>query len=494
MSPARQARTELTLQGRYGILYAATAVVILWAIVLWALQPPLRAFLLPPLLVMDTAVFGFFLMSGMMFLEKNDGVLAALVVTPMSTRTYLLRKVLVLTAVAVVLSLVLVGLMLGNAVNWLWLTAGIAFGSVMTMLAGFVLATRFNSISQYLIPASLIMIVVQVPALHYFNLVPSDLFYLLPTMAPLVLVEGAFTGLTATEAVYGIAYSAVTCLLLLRWAVRAFDRFVAGGQAAASRPVGSGSTPPRSRTPRSRNRILALLAGDVRNIRREPILAFLSVYALILATVGRWLIPWLVEVSAPFDFTPYVLLLVTFLAVQTGPLVLGAVAGMLLLDERDDRSLLALRATPLPLRHYVVYRTAVPVALSALLCFASVYFVALVDASGVRVAVVAVIAALEGPILALAVAGMANNKVEGMALLKGMGIFMFAPVAAYFLETPWRWALGVFPTFWPAELFWQAVEPYAAYPELSFWATAVAGLGIHLLLLAWLLRRFEQKI
>ena len=103
MIPLRRALTilgrELQLQQRYGVLYAALVVVGLWAAVFAFLEEPTRRFLLPPVIVMDTAIFGFFLMTAMMFLEKSDRVLAAIVVSPLSTGRYLLNKVLSLTIV-----------------------------------------------------------------------------------------------------------------------------------------------------------------------------------------------------------------------------------------------------------------------------------------------------------------------------------------------------------------------------------------------------------
>ncbi|MCA9661273.1 MAG: hypothetical protein KC486_23240 [Myxococcales bacterium] len=477
---------ELQLQQRYGVLYAALVVVGLWAAVFAFLEEPTRRFLLPPVIVMDTAIFGFFLMTAMMFLEKSDRVLAAIVVSPLSTGRYLLNKVLSLTIVAVALTALLVAILTPSAVNWALLVVGVAIGSVMTMLAGFVLAARFESMNTYIIPSALLLTVVQLPALHYFEIATSKLFYALPTMAPLALVRGAFAPLPAWEVAYALAYGLLSCVLLHAWARRTFDRFVVGGAA--------GWRPTQARAARSDGRrrgpIAALVAADLRNVRRDPLLVFMASYALILALLGRWLVPWLVEVLEPtFDLRPYVLLIVTFFAVQTGPLLLGAVSGLMLLDERDENSLTSLRVTPLPIGRYALYRASGPILLSTALCFAGVYFVGLVDAPPLRIAAVAVVNALEAPIISLALVSLAGNKVEGMALMKGMGIFMFAPVIGWFVDPPMRWLIGVIPTLWPAEAFWQAVEPRG-----SFWPVIAVGLVSHLLLLWLLLRRFRRRL
>lgn len=480
---------ELRLERRYGIVYAAVAVVGIWGVVLWLLPETGRALLLPPVLILDTAIFGFYLMAGMLFLEKSEGTLASIAVTPSGRARHLALRTLTLTGIALALSLTVAGAFAPGEVRWVPLAAGVVLGSVSTMLASFVLASRFSAINAYILPSVPLLILVELPALHYFELWPSPLLYLLPTMPALVLARGAFTPLPAWELAYAVGYGLVTCLVLWPWARRAFERFVTGATAARPRARATG-TASATRPFRRRGWLAALATTELRNLRRDPMQLFLAFYAVFLALVGRWLIPWLVERAAPrFDLEPYVVLMVTFLAVQTGPMIFGSIAGFALLDERDDGSLTALRATPLSLARYALFRTALPTVLSAALCFMSVWVIGLVSAPPLRVAAVAFVAALEAPILALAVATLASNKVEGLALTKALGVFLWPPVLAWFVDAPWQWALGFVPTVWPALGFWQAVEPGG-----SFWPVVSIGLTYHLALLWLLLRRFRGRI
>ena len=99
----------------------------------------------------------------------------------------------------------------------------------------------------------------------------------------------------------------------------------------------------------------------------------------------------------------------------------------------------------------------------------------------------ALTAAPLAPLVALGLATCAENKVQGLALLKGSSVLLIAPIAAIFVPAPWQWALGVAPTFWPARLYWAlgAGEP-------GWWIYLPAGLAYQALLLAVLLRRFER--
>ena len=90
--------------------------------------------------------------------------------------------------------------------------------------------------------------------------------------------------------------------------------------------------------------------------------------------------------------------------------------------------------------------------------------------------------------MALLLAALAKNKVEGLAVMKGLGIFLLVPVAAWFVPEPWQWLLGVFPTFWATKGYWLAStgEPYLWVAACGFvYASAIVAL---------LLRRFQSGL
>jgi hypothetical protein len=477
---------DLRLQLRYGMGYAALFVSAVWLVLLALTPASMHGWLLPLALMFDTAIFGFYLMAGLMFLEKSDRTLSALVVTPLSATRYLLNKVITLTGLALVPSILVVAIGYRGAVQWPLLVAGVCLGSAMMMLAGFALAARFRSINAYFLPSAAIMIVAQVPLLHYFGVVPSGLMYLLPTRAPLLLIEGAIRPLAWWQIAYGLGYGVAATAAALWWARRSFVRFIAGGADALAGRV---EPPTRGARERRWSGVWALALADWRNLRRDPIQVFMLFYAVLLGVIGRWLLPWVLGLVSPWvDLKPYFPLIISWMALQAVPLILGAVVGMMLLDERDDGSLLALRVTPLPLTHYALYRAAVPVMLSVVMCIVSVYVIGLWIPATAPLIAVSVMAALEGPMLALTIATIAGNKVEGLALMKGISIFMWAPVLAWFVDPPWRWLVGLVPTYWPAEAFWRAGgiggEP---------WGVIVVGLALHVVILGWLLQRFRRK-
>ncbi|MBP8292231.1 MAG: hypothetical protein KAX65_05625, partial [Caldilineaceae bacterium] len=101
--------------------------------------------------------------------------------------------------------------------------------------------------------------------------------------------------------------------------------------------------------------------------------------------------------------------------------------------------------------------------------------------------VLALSVALMAPLTALALATLAQNKVQGLALMKAAGIVLFPPVVAYFVAQPWQWLLAILPTWWPAQVLWhlQAGD--------HDWGYFLAGSLIFFsALLWWLAHRFDR--
>jgi len=488
---ARTLRWEALLQARYGMPYAAAFVALFWVAVLRVVPAEAHIALVPVAIIFDTAIFGLYLMSGLLFMEKSERVLNAVAVTPMSSAGYLSTKLTVLTALALAASAVIVLLGHGGSVHWPLLLLGASYASVMMMLAGFLLATRFNGIGEYLLPSALLIALSQLPLLDYFGMVHSPIFYLVPSYAPLIVVRAAFVDTSGWLLAYGVLYPVVVIAGLFMAARRNFDKLVVGS--AAERAGGRANRSARGaggagRATRLRG-LAALAMADWRRAGRDPFTVFMLIYVVVLAAVGRWVLPWAMSaLSSYLDLTPYRVLIVSFLAVQAGPLILGSALGLMLLDERDEGSLLALRVTPISMARYALYRGAVPMLLSMFACAVTVLLTDLPTPSTLSLLSVSALAAVEAPLLALFLATFARNKVEGLALMKGMSVLMFAPVAAWFLDGPWHWLPGVIPTLWPAEAFWRIIDgrPYA-------WVVA-AGFVVHLPLLWWMARRFQRKV
>jgi len=231
--------------------------------------------------------------------------------------------------------------------------------------------------------------------------------------------------------------------------------------------------------------------NDLKNISRDSLLIFVLTVPWLIPVVFRLAIPplamWLENIYN-FDLQPYYPLLLSFAILLQLPLIFGIVFGFLLLDEKDDGVLAAIQVTPLSVDGYLKQRLLLTFLLSVL------YVVFMLPATGLVSLVllanlipIILLAGLLGVGATLVIAFVANNKVEGLALMKAMGLLMLGPLAAFFIEGRWQLLLGVVPSYWLAKAYWLASAGANA------WLYILAGLSYLILLIYLLLKRFRRK-
>lgn len=237
--------------------------------------------------------------------------------------------------------------------------------------------------------------------------------------------------------------------------------------------------------------MLAFGANDARNVRRDSMLLTFLVAPLLAVVVLRLAVPLITAYLGrryDFDLTQYYPLLLSLFVLGL-PGGFGSLAGFMVLDERDDDTLTALRVTPASIVGYAGYRISAAIVLSFLYTLGCISLTGLAPGSLIpKLIPAALLAGLFSPIVALMLATLADNKVEGLALGKAFGIFILGPLAAYFINSNWQVLLGILPTYWPAKAFWIAAEGG------NYWPYILAGLAYNLALLALLLRRFKVKV
>jgi fluoroquinolone transport system permease protein len=217
---------DATLQLRNGF-YAATAFVgAVWAAILLQAPPFDWRWLLPPLAVGNLLLSTFYFMGALVLLEKDEGTLTALVVTPLRIGEYLLSKVATLTALALAETLLIVALATGGRFDLPPLLLGTALAAALYCLAGFVAVARYDSINTFLLPSGAYVALLWLPLPAYMAQWRHWSLYLHPLMAPMVLVEGAFRPLATWEALYGVGAAAVWLALFFVAGRRAFRRWL----------------------------------------------------------------------------------------------------------------------------------------------------------------------------------------------------------------------------------------------------------------------------
>jgi fluoroquinolone transport system permease protein len=221
-----------------------------------------------------------------------------------------------------------------------------------------------------------------------------------------------------------------------------------------------------------------LADADRRLVWRDPLLKWVLLLPVGLALLLRILIPLAAEAllkATGADITPYYPLVMGGY-LMTAPGIVGMVVGFLLLDERDARTLTALRVTPVPIRRYLAYRVSGPLLVATATTLLGYGLVEITPLPFGQLLAVSAVAGLSAPLTALVLATAAPNKVAGLAVVKVLNGVNLLPVAAYFLPIPAQYMAGVIPTYWPMRAFWSAAqhEPYAVYLGIGGMTGALA--------------------
>jgi fluoroquinolone transport system permease protein len=217
---------DVRLQARNGFYWAIGFLLVVYAVVITRLPAFDWGIVIPALVLGNLAMATFYFIGGLVLLEKGEGTLEALVVTPLRPWEYLTSKVATLIGLSLVENVAIVALACGRSFRPLPLVLGIVLASAIYCLIGFISVARYDSINEFLFPSMLVVAALSLPILHYAGLWTTPLMYLHPLQAPLVILEGATREIATWQWVYGVVFALASIGLLGRSSVRSFRRFV----------------------------------------------------------------------------------------------------------------------------------------------------------------------------------------------------------------------------------------------------------------------------
>jgi fluoroquinolone transport system permease protein len=222
-------RLELTLQNRQKFLHAAVFSGLIWLAVLLPMPHSLRPVAEPYILLGDIAIIGFFFIGGIVFFEKQERTLGAVISTPLRFWEYLAAKLTVLLVISLAVALVVVTIAHGLGYHLLPLLVGVVLGTLLMLLVGFITSLPFTSVSDWFMSATIPLSVMSgLPVLHYSGVWPNPALYFIPTQGPLLLLGAAFdqVNLAPWQVIYSVVYP-VVCVAGLCWAAKVlFGRYV----------------------------------------------------------------------------------------------------------------------------------------------------------------------------------------------------------------------------------------------------------------------------
>ena len=192
--------------------------------------PEQLEFFMPVLVMYGVSLTTVFLVGVLLLLERSEGTLNVVMVSPLRPSEYLASKLITLAGLALVESTIVAVVAYGLGWSFGWFVLAVVMRASMGVGVGVAVGVRYSSITRFLFPGILASLAFDFPNFWYFEIWPTSLFYLWPSMPPLLLAKSAFFAVEPLQLVYAFVYGPLVVGAALFWASRSIDRFVVRGE------------------------------------------------------------------------------------------------------------------------------------------------------------------------------------------------------------------------------------------------------------------------
>jgi fluoroquinolone transport system permease protein len=178
---------DINIQFRSGYWTAYVIIAVIYILILMNLPIDIRDEIAIYLIFTDTSVLGLIFVGALVLLEKQQGVLQSLSVTPLRLNTYLFSKVISLTLLSVVISSLLWIIPLWSFKGYPLLLAGVILSSLVFTMFGIGFAAGTESFNQFLARVFFGSLIFTIPVMPMFFLSSAGWLIFLPMNAALDL-------------------------------------------------------------------------------------------------------------------------------------------------------------------------------------------------------------------------------------------------------------------------------------------------------------------
>lgn len=215
-------KADVLFQFKQGFYFIYIVISVFYLIVLSQLSPSVIKHILPILLYIDPSILGLFFIGGILLLEKEQGLLSLLYVTPLKISEFMISKLTSLCMISIVITFSISLLSYSGHVNYLLLLLGITLTSLIYTLFGFTIASRSKSVNDFFVKMIPMMILFIIPIILMFIFPDILLLSLFPSVATFKLVWGAYHGMGLFETTYLLIYSLFITILFFNYAYKKF--------------------------------------------------------------------------------------------------------------------------------------------------------------------------------------------------------------------------------------------------------------------------------
>lgn len=213
-------RWDVVVQARNGFYWASAFLIVVISALLLSVPETARAnsaLWVPAILVINLQITTFFFVAGLLLLERDEGTLHALAVSPLSASGYLAMRTFSLTALAAAETIAIVLIGFGSGGSWWLILLGTASLGVIYTGFGAAVATRYDSVNALLLPASAFVALLLLPLLPHFELAPRLPFLLHPLEPPMTLIRAGYGAADPTDVAFGVVGSFAWSAIAFVW-------------------------------------------------------------------------------------------------------------------------------------------------------------------------------------------------------------------------------------------------------------------------------------
>lgn len=189
----QQLKWQFIILQRNNLINISVGITALYAIIFYLFKDFVYMEKVLTLLVYnDPSLIGLLFFGLAVILEKNQQVLPAFLVTPMSVHHYLLSRTIALTIIGWLCALGMVIAALGFSFNWLHFSVGVIGICFIFSLAGVFLISYTSEFLNYMLLSIPVMMVLSLPLLNYYNLTDIAWFQIVPTQGATDLLISSY--------------------------------------------------------------------------------------------------------------------------------------------------------------------------------------------------------------------------------------------------------------------------------------------------------------
>ncbi|KPU44435.1 fluoroquinolones export permease proteinc [Oxobacter pfennigii] len=231
---------------------------------------------------------------------------------------------------------------------------------------------------------------------------------------------------------------------------------------------------------------IKLFQIGLRQITKDGMLLILLPAPFFVGSIFKLAVPFVNSIME--DYMPFSLLpwygLVDGMLVCLMPMITAMVSAFLLLEERDEGISAFYKITPIEGYSYLAARIGIPMIWAFIVTIISMLLFNISALSFDVIFLSSFIGTLTGLFMVMLVVSIAENRVEGLALSKLMGVSLLGLAAVWFIPAPYHFFAAFLPSFWVGKLLMDGVNLF----------TFIFGIVLCFLWIAFFTRKFLSRI